>query len=186
MFNRNDCEMRKLWVTLYTIQTLSRLIEHFWDRWCKECTVNLREYHSAKQQVSSKPMIKLKDLVLFHDDCVPRYLRRTGVVTELYCSNSDNQIRGASVRVKRWGQTIKRPINKLSPLEKIGEEESKGNELKEMSRRPQREDAIMGEIKRRYGHSWVARGGGVFVITSGFVIKNIFTGDIYCIARFFC
>ena len=101
MFNRNDCEMRKLWVTLYTIQTLSRLIEHFWDRWCKECTVNLREYHSAKQQVSSKPMIKLKDLVLFHDDCVPRYLRRTGVVTELYCSNSDNQIRGASVRVKR-------------------------------------------------------------------------------------
>ena len=29
-------------------------------------------------------------------------------------------------------------------------------------------------------------GGGVFVITSGIVIKNIFTGDIYCIARFFC
>ena len=153
MFNRNDCEMRKLWVTLYTIQILSCLIEHFWDRWCKECTVNLREYHSAKLQVSSKPMIKLKDLVLFHDDCVPRYLRRTVVVTELYCSISDNQIKGASVRVKRSGQTIKRPISKLCPLEIIGEEESKGNELNEMSRRPQREAAIMGEIKGRYEHS---------------------------------
>ena len=32
MFNRNDCEIRKLWVTLYTIQRLSRLMEHFSDR----------------------------------------------------------------------------------------------------------------------------------------------------------
>ena len=98
-------------------------------------------------------MIKLKDLVLVHDDCAPKHLWRTGVVTELYYSNSDNQIRGASARVNRSGQTIKRPINKLYPLEIIEEKESKGNELKNMSRRPQREAAIMGEVKRRYEHS---------------------------------
>ena len=49
MFNRNDREIRKLWVTLYTIQKISRLIEHFWGRWRKEYIVNLREYHSTKQ-----------------------------------------------------------------------------------------------------------------------------------------
>ena len=29
----------------------------------------------------------------------------------------------------------------------------------------------MGEVKRRHGHWWVGRGGGGFVITSGFIIK---------------
>ena len=33
------------------------------------------------------------------------------------------------------------------------ENESKGNELKDMSRLQQREAAIMGEVKRRYGRS---------------------------------
>ena len=42
----------------------------------------------------------------------------TGIVTEFYYSNSDNQIRGISVRVKRSGQTIK-----LHPLKIIEEEE---------------------------------------------------------------
>ena len=44
-------------------------MEYFWDRWRKEYIVNLREYNSTKQKVSSNPMIKLKDLVLAHDDC---------------------------------------------------------------------------------------------------------------------
>ena len=83
----------------------------------KEYIVNLRQYHSTKQKVSSNPMIKLKDLVLVHDDCAPRHLWRTGVVTELYNSNLNNQIRRASVRLNRSGQTIKRPINKLYSLE---------------------------------------------------------------------
>ena len=134
------------------IQKLSRLMEHFWDRWRKEYVVNLREYHSTKQKVSSNPMIKLKDLVLARNDCAPRYLWRTGVVTELYYSNLNNQIRGASVRLNRSEQTIKRSINKLYPLEIIEEKESKGNEFKDMSRRPYREAAVMGQVKRRYGH----------------------------------
>ena len=152
MFNRNDCKMRKLWVTLYTIQKLIRLMQHFWDRWRKEYIVHLREYHSTKPKVSSKPMLKLKDLVFVHDDCAPRHLWGTDVVTELYYSHSDNQIRRASVKLNRSGQTIKRPINKRYPLKTIEEKESKGNKLKYMSR-PQREAAIMGEIKRQYGHS---------------------------------
>ena len=74
-------------------------------------------------------------------------------MTELYCSNLDNQIRGASVRLTRSGQTIKRPINKFYPLEIIEENENEGNELNNMSRRPGRKAAIMGELKRRYEHS---------------------------------
>ena len=130
------------------IQKLSRLMEHFCDPWRKEYVVNLREYHPTKQKVSSNPVIKLKDLVLARDDCAPRYLWRTGVVTELYYSNLNNQIRGASVRLNRSEQTIKPSINKLYPLEIIEEKESKGNELKEMSRRPYREAAVMGKVKR--------------------------------------
>ena len=98
-------------------------------------------------------MTKLKDLVLVLGNCAPRHLWRTGFVTELYNSNSDNQIQGASVRLNRSGQTIKQPINKLYPLVIIEENKSKGNELKDMWRRPQRETTIMGEVKRRYGHS---------------------------------
>ena len=79
-------------------------MEHFWGRWRKEYIVNLREYHSTKQNELSKPMIKLKDLVLAHDDCAPRHLWTTGVVTELYYSNLNNQIRGASVRLNRSGK----------------------------------------------------------------------------------
>ena len=71
-------------------------------------------------------------------------------MTELHYSNLDNQILGASVRLNRSEKTIKRPINKLYPMEITEENESKGNELKDMSRRPQREAAIMGEVKRRY------------------------------------
>ena len=44
-------------------------MKYFWDRCRKEYIVNLREYNSTKQKVSSNPMIKLKDLVLAHDDC---------------------------------------------------------------------------------------------------------------------
>ena len=101
------------------IKISSSLIKHFWDCWCKEYIANLREYHCTYQKISINLTIKLKYLVLVHNDFVPRYLWRTGVVTELYYSNLDNKIRGAPVRLNRLGQTIKRPINKLYPSEMI-------------------------------------------------------------------
>ena len=61
--------------------------------------VNLREHHSTKQKVSSAPTIKFKDLVLVHDYCAFRHLRRAGVMTELYYSKSDHRIQRASVRL---------------------------------------------------------------------------------------
>ena len=68
--NHNSCNDRSINKVFFEgeIHTLCRLIEHFWDRWRKEYTVNLRVYHSTKQKVSSNLMIKLKDLVLVHDD----------------------------------------------------------------------------------------------------------------------
>ena len=64
-------------------------------------------------------MIKLNDLVLVYEDCTLEHLWKAGAVTELYHSNSDNEIRGASVRMNRLGQKIKRPINNFYPLEVI-------------------------------------------------------------------
>ena len=149
---KNDQSINNKVFSESEIQKLSRLMVHFWDRWRKEYIVNLREYHSTKQKLSSNPIIKLKDLLFVHDDCGSRYLWRTGVAAELYCSNFNNQIRGASLRLNRSEQIINQSIKKLYPLEIIEEKESKGNELKDMSRRPQREAAIMEEVKRRYGH----------------------------------
>ena len=100
-------------------------MKHFWNHWHQEYTLNLPEYHSTMPKVSSNLLIKLKDLVLVYDDCVPRHLWKTSIVTELYYSNSNNQIWGISIRVNRSGQTIKQPINKLYLLELTEENESK-------------------------------------------------------------
>ena len=50
------------------------------------------------------------------------------------------------MRLNRSGQTITRTINKLYSLGIIEENESMGHEMKEMSRRPRRGAAIMGEV----------------------------------------
>lgn len=93
-------------------------------------------------------MIKLNGLVLVYDNYILKHFKKTGIATELYHGNSDNEIRGASLRINRSGQRIKRSIKKLYPL-KVKEE----NEMKNMNSRSRREAAILGEVKRHYGHS---------------------------------
>ena len=64
--------------------------------------------------------------------CLKRFWK-TGVVTEICHSNSDNEIRGVSVRINRLGQKIKWPIKNLYPLEVIEWNENMENETKNMT-----------------------------------------------------
>ena len=54
--------------------------------------------------------------MLIHDENQPRSMWRMGIVEEIIHSADDNQIRGAVVR-SNTGSRIKRPVNKLYPIE---------------------------------------------------------------------
>ena len=80
---------------------------------------NLREYQKLRSLNNNSPYIKVNDVVLILDDNAPRHLSRIGSVIELIKSKSDNEVRGALVKVPRTGRTGQRPTNKLIPIECI-------------------------------------------------------------------
>lgn len=149
--NRSDC------------QQVSNVIQHFWERWKKEYVVNLREQHKMESRNSRQPTIQIADVVLIHEEKLPRSMWRMGVVTEIM-HGADNQVRGAVVRTKNRSY-LKRPINMLFPIEnardtgqteqttsKDVEPENTGNDTNESQpkRRPVRQAAITGDLKRKY------------------------------------
>ena len=72
-------------------------INHFWDRWHKEYIVNLRETHKQNLQNRHQQHIRLNDIVLIHDENLPRLTWRNGIVVVLL-KGPDGKIRGAEVR----------------------------------------------------------------------------------------
>ena len=116
---------------------------------------NLREYHKLRSLNNNSPYIKVNDVVLIHDDNAPRHLWRIGRVIELIKSKSDNEVRGASVKVPRTGRTVQRPTNKLIPIECIGSRLQNNDTDRYKSvpaplQRSRRNAAIVGELKRRF------------------------------------
>lgn len=105
---------------------LSNLMNHFWLRWRNEYLLELREVHrhSAKKR-GKADAVKTGDVVIVHDDDQPRGLWRLGRIERLIVG-SDNQVRGAVVKVKtkkRKPTFLKRPVQKLYPLEINDDEE---------------------------------------------------------------
>ena len=76
---------------------VNRIINHFWDRWHKEYIVNLRETHKQNLQNRHQQHIRLNDIVLIHDENLPRLTWRNGIVVVLL-KGPDGKIRGAEVR----------------------------------------------------------------------------------------
>ena len=63
--------------------------------------------------VDKKP--KVDDIVLIHDDKVPRHQWNMGRVVGVELG-SDGQIRAARVASGKTGNVLRRPINKLYPI----------------------------------------------------------------------
>ena len=89
--------------------------------------------------------IKLDDIVLIVQDKMPRQSWRLRRVLKVF-TNRDNKVRAAEVKVGKTEHIIRRPFNKLYPLNLNPDEEAKpyrGN-LK-----PKRNPYVIGEFKRR-------------------------------------
>ncbi len=122
------------------------VLNHFWKRWRQEYLAELREsHHNYSQRCSGAPMISVGDVVVVHDDSLPRGFWKMGLVKELF-KGPDGVARGALVRLaaKDGRQSLlHRPIQRLYPLEvRQGAEEkhSTGDEAAGPSRK--RDDAI--------------------------------------------
>ena len=96
------------------------VLNHFWRRWRQEYLAELRESHrNYSQRCSGVPTISVGDVVVVHDDHLPRGFWKLGLVEELF--KGQNGIpRVALVRLapKDGKQSLlRRPIQRLYPLE---------------------------------------------------------------------
>ena len=148
---------------------LQRLINRFWNRWSKEYLLELRESHRNAVRDSSTCEIRVGELVMVHNEKQRRGLWKLGKVERLV-KGEDDKVRSAIVRVHgdgRKGNTLKRPINKLYPLEvtsaenttKLGVEDTPRANVaqqsthKKESTRPKRRTAIKADLQRK---QWIA------------------------------
>ena len=132
---------------------LNGMRNHFWDVWRKEYLVTLRENH--KSSTMQPEVVKENDIVVVHDKFQPRHLWKLGRIEELIRSN-DGLVRAAKVVLGSSGNSIKRPIKSLYPIETRTHEKSE--EI-----RPKRKAAVVGENKRRSNsnHTKTVTMGGV-------------------------
>ena len=101
-------------------KAVSFILNCYIKRWKHEYLTELREFHKSKKG-ASEPLISVGDVVIIHDENKVRSLWPVGIVENIIPSN-DGAIRGVSVRhITESGRSnvIKRPVNKLYPLECI-------------------------------------------------------------------
>jgi hypothetical protein len=123
----------------------------------------LRESHKSFHRSSSAGVeAKVGDVVIIHEEFIPRHRWRLGAITKLI-ESKDGLIRGAEVLVGATGSKIKRPVCKLFPIEYVREENQHSDEglqkitkptrdcdkLHSQVRRSKREAAIMADLKRQ-------------------------------------
>ena len=88
------------------------VLQNFWNRWKIEYLTSLRETHIANG--TNKNTVKVGDVVIVHDDNIPRTKWRLAIVTELQ-QGHDGFVRSA--RIQTTNGITSRPISKLYPLE---------------------------------------------------------------------
>jgi hypothetical protein len=102
------------------MKRLGGALNHFWKRWRTEYLTELREAHrQSRPSQPTGPSITKGDVVIVHDDNLPRGLWKLGKVEELF-PGRDGKIRGAAVKLPSTGRqhsTLNRPIQLLYPLE---------------------------------------------------------------------
>ena len=99
---------------------LSNTLNHFWKRWRSEYLAELRESHKHLLGKSrGHPQVSVGDMVIVHDDSLPRSFWKLGRVCDLIVGR-DGRTRGATVTVAgkdRRLTTLNRPLQLLYPLE---------------------------------------------------------------------
>ena len=99
---------------------LSTLLKNYWHIWSKDYLTSLREFHrNQTMRENTALFIKVGDIVVIHEEHVPRNFWRTGKVEQLIVS-WDNEIRGAIVKcTTKQGRPVmlNRSVKKLFPLE---------------------------------------------------------------------
>ena len=160
---------------------LQKILTHFWSRWSREYVADLRTRDRAKGRAEGKFTVSAGDVVTVHDDGLPRGLWRLGKIESVIPGN-DGEIRAAVVKVKsKKGPTtlLKRPVQKLFPLELFSERnrqddepdpENDDEQLPEMNvepvranvtrNRPRRAAALDADyIRRRIDQYTLVKGG---------------------------
>ena len=107
------------------------LCEHFWNLWRDEYLLELRE-HQKRNKTKGKTHPNEGDVVLIKDDKLKRSEWRIGRIKKLIASR-DSTIRAAEVHVVTNEKlcVLKRPVNKLFPIE-FNETEEENNEKTEV------------------------------------------------------
>ena len=99
---------------------LSKILADFWRRWRTEYLLELREAHRyLGNKGGVKHSVNVGDVVVVHDENLPRGLWRLGRVEELM-TGTDGKVRSVALKVTKRGtnpSTIRRPIQRLYPLE---------------------------------------------------------------------
>ena len=113
-FNENNMDCDALCRKVHYFQTL---IDHYWNRWRREYLSELRERHKLRNVIPDH-QIKLNKVAIIEETHVPRPRWKIGQVDEFVMSKNGFN-RGCKLRMidKRGHYFIKRPVNKLYPLE---------------------------------------------------------------------
>ena len=102
------------------LRHLSKVLEDFWRRWKTEYLLELREAHRyARVKRGVEQSVNTGDVVVVHDDNLPRGLWKIGRVGELMVW-ADGNVRGVVLKIARKGMNplvMRRPIQRLFPLE---------------------------------------------------------------------
>ena len=96
------------------VKYIRTLIQHYERRWKNEYLTELREYQRSQNKIPAK-QVKTGDVVLIHDEKLPRNSWRLGKVEELIQSK-DGHVRACKLRVYSKGRKksyLNRPVNKL-------------------------------------------------------------------------
>ena len=97
---------------------LQTVLTNFWKIWRKDYVTTLRNF---QQIVPKTPKINLGDIVIVHDEKIPRQFWKLGRVIEII-KGPDEVIRAAKIMVAKTGLAISRPLNRLYPIEIRGNE----------------------------------------------------------------
>ena len=130
------------------MKCLNNTLNHFWNRWRTEYLNELREAHvhsMRKSHAAEKSDISVGDVVIVHDEQLPRGLWKLERVQELF-TGRDGHCRGATVRTvtrDRQQVLLRCTIQLLYPLElkspddnKTSVDESSESEVMSSDKKP--------------------------------------------------